>query len=167
MTQLSKTLLCGSSRCVVESPQIHSSNPHAMLAATQSTTSTDSNHQTLACTVSLKLNQKSGLPQFARQQGTVTGLPIADAATVGLDEGAKELISISHLKAVNLLSEPKSKHQQLLPSIQSNLDIAPNQLPSMGASSVNTAALAHGKPDVVAVEIAIGVRHLTPEQFAG
>lgn len=66
----------------------------------------------------------------------------------------------------DLVREPKSKDKQLLPSIQPNPDVPPDEPAPASASLVNTAALTNGKPDVVATEIAIGVRHLTPEQLA-
>lgn len=66
---------------------------------------------------------------------------------------------------LNLLSAPKSKDKQLFPSVKPNPDVPPDESPLSNASLLNTVAIAHGKPDVVAVEIAIGVRHLTPKQL--
>lgn len=110
-------------------------------------------------------------PLFAGQHGTITGRPSTDAAVVALDEGEREYILIrqlqpEELKPQNLVIEPKSKDKQLLPSIPPNPDALPNEPPRNPSSLVNTVALAHGKPDVVATEIAIGLRHLTPEQLA-
>jgi hypothetical protein len=107
-------------------------------------------------------------PLFAGQHGLITGRPSPDAAIVALDGGAREYILIRQLqpepiKPLNPLSEPKSKAQQLFPSIQPNPDVPPNEPLPTGASLVNVTEIANGKPDVVAVEIAIGVQHLTPE----
>ena len=109
-------------------------------------------------------------PLFAGQHGTITGRPSVDAAIVALDEGARERISIQklqpeELKPQDIVSEPKSRDEQLLPSIQSNPDVSPNEPSSTSASLVNMTAITNGKPDIVAVEIAIGIRHLTPEQL--
>lgn len=70
------------------------------------------------------------------------------------------------LEPQDLVREPKSKDKQLLPNIQPNPDVSPDEPLPTSASLINTAAIANGKPDVVATEIAIGVRHLTPEQLA-
>ncbi len=97
--------------------------------------------------------------------------PIADAAIVALDEGERERILIrqlqpEELRPQDMVSEPKSRDRQLLPSIQPNSDISSNEPSSTSASLVNTTAITHGKPDIVAVEIAIGIGHLSPEQLA-
>ncbi len=110
-------------------------------------------------------------PLFAGQHGTITGRPSPDAAIVVLDGGARERILIRQLQPEffepsNLVTEPKSKDKQLFPSIQPNLDVPPDEPPQKHASFVNGCAIAHGQADVVAVEIAIGIRHLTPEQLA-
>lgn len=95
-------------------------------------------------------------PLFAGQHGTITGQPSLNTAVVALDEGTRKRILITQLqlepfKPPNLVTEPKSKS---------------DELPLTGTSSVNTAAVSQNQPDVVAVEIAIGIRHLTPEQLA-
>lgn len=110
-------------------------------------------------------------PLFAGQHGLITGRPSVNSAIVALDEGERERILIKQLqleelKPQNLVSEPKSKEQQLLPSIEPNLDVPPNEPHPSPASLVNTAAIAHGKPDGVAAEIALGIGHLSPQQLA-
>lgn len=87
------------------------------------------------------------------------------------DLGDRERILIAQLKLEdlkpqNLVSEPKSKDQQLLPSIEPNLDVPPNEPHPLPASLVNNTAIAQGKPDVMAGEIALGITRLSPQQLA-
>lgn len=65
-----------------------------------------------------------------------------------------------------LVREPKSRDKQLLPNVNRNGDVPLTAETPMSAALVNKAAIANGKPDVVAAEIAIGIRHLSPEQLA-
>ena len=65
-----------------------------------------------------------------------------------------------------LVGEPKSKDKQLLPSIKRNSDIPLNAQTPPPAALVNRTAIAQGLPDVVANEIALGIRHLSPDQLA-
>jgi DNA adenine methylase len=107
-------------------------------------------------------------PVLAGQRGTITGRPSTDAAIVALDEGERERILIrqlqpEELRAQDLVSEPKSKDKQLLPDVERNGDTPPSSEPPAPAALVNGSAIAHGKPDVVAAEIAIGVKHLTSQ----
>ena len=91
--------------------------------------------------------------------------------------GYLETVSLHEIKRVDsahdsvllpqtLVCEPKSKDKQLLPSIKSNSDIPLNTQTPTPAVLVNGSAIANDKPDVVAAEIAIGIRHLSPEQLA-
>lgn len=62
-----------------------------------------------------------------------------------------------------LVGEPKSKDKQLLPDVKRNSDHPPETQLPVSAALANRSAITNGKPDVVATEIAIGVKHLTPE----
>jgi len=101
-------------------------------------------------------------PLFAGQHGVITGRPTADAAIVALDEGARERISIRQLQRESL----KPPRSVVVKSIQPNSDVPPDDLLATSASSLNAVASAHGKPDIIASEITIGIRYLTPEQLA-
>ena len=62
-----------------------------------------------------------------------------------------------------LVGEPKSRDKQLLPDVNRNGDVPPTAEKPAPAALVNQVAIANGKPDVVAAEIAIGIKHLNPE----
>ena len=66
----------------------------------------------------------------------------------------------------DLVKEPKSKDKQLLPDLPPNADIPPDEVSLTPAALINSAAIASGKPDIVAVEISIGMKSLTPNQLA-
>lgn len=65
-----------------------------------------------------------------------------------------------------LVREPKSKDKSLLPDVNRNGDVPTGETAPLPALMVNGAAIANGKPDVVATEIAIGIRHLSCKQLA-
>ncbi len=71
--------------------------------------------------------------------------------------------SSSALQPQPLMSEPKSRDKQLLPDVSRNGGVPPTAETPAPAALVNQAAIANGKPDVVAAEIAIGIKHLNPE----
>ena len=107
-------------------------------------------------------------PVFAGQRGTITGRPSTDAAIVALDEGERERILIRQLqpedlKPQDLVGEPEFKSKQLLPDMKRNGDTPQDTQTPVPASLVNGSAIANGKPDVVAAEIAIGIKHLNRE----
>ncbi len=66
----------------------------------------------------------------------------------------------------DLVKEPKSKDKQLLPDLLPNADISPDEVSQTPAAFINTAAIASGKPNIVAAEISNGMKSLTPEQLS-
>lgn len=69
----------------------------------------------------------------------------------------------STLPPQSLVREPKSRDKQLLPDVNRNGDVPPTAEIPVPAALVNQTTITNGKPDVVAAEIAIGIKHLNPE----
>jgi len=96
---------------------------------------------------------------------------------VALNEGERERILVKYLlleelKPLNLVDESTLTEQQLLASIQYNSGVLPSETcPSPSAIANEVAiplggqrfAIADGQPDVVATEIAIGIKYLEPD----
>jgi len=107
-------------------------------------------------------------PLFAGQRGIITGRPSPDAAIVALNEGERERILVKYLlleelKPLNLVDESTLKEQQLLASIQYDSDVPPSETCPPQVRSVNAATLTNGQADMVATEIAIGIKYLEPD----
>lgn len=105
-------------------------------------------------------------PLFAGQHGTITGQPSVDAAVVLLDEGERERILVTHLqpeeqlKPQSLGCEPEASQ-----SLSTNESSAAMPFSNTGCNSA-TNLITQDENDAVASEIAIGIKHLTPEQLA-
>ncbi len=105
-------------------------------------------------------------PLFAGQHGTITGQPSVDAAVVLLDEGERERILVTHLqleeqlKPQSLRCEPEASQ-----SLFTNESSSAMPFSNTGCNSA-TKLITQDENDAVASEIAIGIKHLTPEQLA-
>lgn len=93
-------------------------------------------------------------------------LPSQVTVRISQTEIGSHPLAETTLSPQDLVKEPKSKDKQLLPSIPRNADVPPNEALPTPSALVNTAAIASGKPDVVAQEISIGMKSLTPDLLA-
>ncbi|PSB42040.1 hypothetical protein C7B80_28765 [Cyanosarcina cf. burmensis CCALA 770] len=93
-------------------------------------------------------------------------LPSPATVEISQTENHSHSTAETTLLPQDLVKEPKSKDKQLLPDLPPNADIPPYEVSLTPAAFINTAAIASGKPDIVAVEISIGMKSLTPNQLA-